>query len=212
MTLSLPIEQRSSVQQMVLDVTNLRESDASLGSLHASLTFNPMASSAAAMLDITAEARGLKPAGELSKTLGPEISRVIVDATLNGPLPTEGNAQANAMAWRDAGGSVVVRNFALVWGPLDLSANATLTLNDQLQPTGNGYIHAVGYAETLDACAAKGLISNSAATAVKAVLSLLASYPTDGSAPSVSVPLTLRDDTLSMRQVPLIRLPAVQWP
>ena len=49
----------------------------------------------------------------------------------------------------------------------------------------------VGYAETLDALAAHGAISRSAATAAKAVLSLLAQRPDDGSPPEVEVPLTL---------------------
>lgn len=212
MTLSLRVEQRSSAQQMILDVANLREADASLGSLQAKLTFDPTAPSSTGMLDIAAEATGLKPTGELSRTLGPDISRVTIDATLKGPLPAGGDVEAKAKVWRNSGGSLVVRNFAIVWGPLDFSAHATLTLDDRLQPTGNGYANAIGYAETLDACAAKGLISHSAATAAKAVLSLLANYPADGGAPSVSVPLALRDDMLSMRQVPLIRLPTVQWP
>jgi hypothetical protein len=212
MTLSLPLTEQTAVQQMAFDVTNLRESDASLGSLHADLAFNPTAPSNVAMLDIAAEARGVKPTGEFSRSLGPEISHVIIDAVLNGPLPVGADGQAKALAWRNAGGSVVIRNFALVWGPLDFSANANLTLDDQLQPTGDGYARAIGYAETLDACAAKGLITRSTATATKAVLSLLANYPADGGAPSVSVPLTLRDETLSMRQVPLIRVPAIKWP
>ena len=70
----------------------------------------------------------------------------------------------------------------------------------------------VGYAETLDTLAAHSLISRSAATAAKAVLSLLANAPDDGLRPDVEVPLTLQYRTLSMRQVPLLRLPELDWP
>ena len=70
----------------------------------------------------------------------------------------------------------------------------------------------VGYAETLDSLAAHAAISRSAATAAKAVLSLLANSPDDGSPPDVEVPLTLRYRTLSMRQIPLVRLPEIEWP
>jgi hypothetical protein len=210
--LSVPFEQRNYVQQIIVDVVNLHENNVSLGSLHAVLAFNPTAPPNAPMLDIAADATALKPTGELSRTLGPEISHVTIDAVLNGPLPNGATADATAAAWRNAGGALVIRNFALVWGSLNFSANANLTLDDRLQPTGNGYAHAIGYAETLDSCAARGLISHSAATAAKAVLSLLANYPADGSAPSVSVPLTLQDHTLSMRQVPLLRIPTIQWP
>ncbi len=117
-----------------------------------------------------------------------------------------------AAAWRDGGGSLEVRHLALVWGPLDLTASATLALDDQLQPMGAGSARLVGYAETLDALAAHGAISRSAATATKAVLSLMAHNPEDGSPPDVEVPLTLQYRTLSMRQVPLVRLPEVDWP
>jgi len=71
----------------------------------------------------------------------------------------------------------------------------------------------VGYAETLDALAAHGAISRSAATVAKAVLSLMANSPDDGSPPEVDdVPLKLEFRTLSMRQVPLVRLPELDWP
>ena len=68
------------------------------------------------------------------------------------------------------------------------------------------------YAETLDALAAHGVVSRSAATAAKAVLSLLANNPENGGPPDVDVPLKLKYRTLSMRQVPLVRLPELDWP
>ena len=66
--------------------------------------------------------------------------------------------------------------------------------------------------ETLDTLASHAAISRSAATATKAVLSLMAHNPEDGSPPDVEVPLTLQYRTLSMRQVPLVRLPELDWP
>ena len=43
-------------------------------------------------------------------------------------------------------------------------------------------------------------------------LSLLANAPDDGSPSAVEVPLSLQYRTLSMRQVPLVRLPELDWP
>ena len=100
----------------------------------------------------------------------------------------------------------------MLWGPLDLSASATIALDEQLQPMGAGSARLVGYAEALDALAAHAAISRSAATAAKAVLSLMANNPDDGRPPDVDVPLTLQYRTLSMRQVPLARLPEIDWP
>ncbi len=135
-----------------------------------------------------------------------------MDGALNGPVPVGRTPAERAAAWRDGGGSLEVRHLALVWGPLDLTGSATLALDEQLQPMGAASARVVGYAETLDSLAAHAAISRSAATAAKAVLSLLANSPDDGSPPDVEVPLTLQYRTLSMRQVPLVRLPEIEWP
>jgi hypothetical protein len=211
MALTMPVQVRTP-QRVELHVANLHSGAAGLGSLDISLDFDPTAPSGKPVADVAARAEAITPAGELAKPLGPRIASLIVDAALNGPLPTGRDLKEQAAAWRNAGGSLVVRHFAMHWGPLDITASGSLTLDDKLQPAGSGSAKAVGYAETLDALAAHGELSRSAATAAKAVLSLLANYPADGSAPSVDVPLTLRDNTLLMRQVPLVRLPGVEWP
>jgi hypothetical protein len=76
---------------------------------------------------------------------------------------------------------------------------------------GAGTSRMTGYGATFDALAASGALTRSAATAAKAVLSLLAGTPGDGDPTDVDVPLTLQYRTLSMRQVPLLRLPEVEW-
>jgi hypothetical protein len=151
------------------------------------------------------------PAG-IKWPLGPNISSLSADGALNGPLPETRDIKAWAEAWRDGGGSLEIRHLALGWGPLGLTSTATLALDEQLQPMGSGSGHVVGYAATLDRLAAGGKLTKSAATAAKAVLSLMAGTA-DGDEPSsVDVPLTLQYRTLSMRQVPLVRLPELDWP
>jgi hypothetical protein len=144
--------------------------------------------------------------------LGPNISSLSTDGTLNGPLPGTRGVTSWAEAWRDGGGSLEIRHLAMGWGPLGLTGSATLALDDQLQPMGSGNGRIVGYAETLDRLAAGGALSKSAATAAKAVLSLMAGTTDTDDSPSVDVPLTLQYRTLSMRQVPLVRLPELDWP
>ena len=135
-----------------------------------------------------------------------------MDAALNGPLPDAAGLTAVATGWRDDGGSLEVRHVETHWGPLGLTATATLALDPELQPMGTGTAQVTGYAETLDALARNGLMSRSAATTAKAVLSLLADTPGDGGPSEVDVPLSLQYRTLSMRQVPLVRLPELDWP
>ena len=124
--------------------------------------------------------------------LGPQIERLTVEGNLAGPVPNARTLAERVGAWRDGDGTLELQRFALIWGPLDLTASARLSLDTQLQPMGTGSVRAVGYGETLDALAAHGAISKSSALAAKAVLSLLAHNPEDGGPPDVEVPLTLQ--------------------
>lgn len=164
----------------------------------------------AATFAISAEAIAL-PAG-IKWPLGPNISSWSADGKLNGPLPGARDAARWAEAWRDGGGSLEIAHLTMGWGPLGLTSSATLALDEQLQPMGSGNARIVGYAETLDRLAAGGMLTKPAAIAAKAVLSLMAGTSDTDEPPSVDVPLTLQYRTLSMRQVPLVKLPELDWP
>jgi hypothetical protein len=216
--LLLPLTQPASFPASAnLTVGNLHADtplggEASIGSLRLHLEFRPDAHSGEPAVSFSLHAEAISPPKGVVRPLGPRITALTAEGALNGPLPIAKTPVQSATVWRDGGGSLEIRHLAVVWGPLDLTGSATLALDDQLQPMGAGSARLVGYAETLDALAAHALISRSAATAAKAVLSLLANSPDDGSPPDVEVPLTLQYRTLSMRQVPLLRLPEVDWP
>jgi hypothetical protein len=164
----------------------------------------------AATFSMSSEAIAL-PAGT-KWPLGSNISSLSMDGRMHGKLPNTRDIRGWAEAWRDGGGSLEITHMAMGWGPLGLTSSATLALDDQLQPMGSGNGRVVGYAETLDRLAAAGMLTKSAATAAKAILSLMAGTSDADEPSSVEVPLTLQYRTLSMRQVPLVRLPEVDWP
>lgn len=151
------------------------------------------------------------PAGE-SWALGPRITALELDAALTGPLPAIADPEARAAAWRDGGGTVALHALTLRWGPLDLDGSASLALDAALQPMGAARLRMTGQAATLDALARAGVIAGPAAQAAKAVLALMAQSPPGGGPPSVQVPLTLKDRTLAMGHIPLLRLPLLLWP
>ncbi len=157
-------------------------------------------------------AAGITLPDNIAWPLGRTIARLDCDGTVEGRILPAPTMAAGVSAWRDGGGSVQLQNVVLNWGPLSLTASATLALDDQLQPMGAGTSHVTGYAATLDALAKSGVLTRSAATAAKALLVLLAGTPGDGGPDDVDVPLTLQYRTLSMRQVPLVRFPEVDWP
>jgi hypothetical protein len=174
----------------------------------AAATTEPAAKSA--QFRISAETVGLAPAARLP--LGGSIASFALEGSLTGKLPDSGNVTRWAKVWRDGGGSVDVSHMSLAWGPLGVTASATLALDDQLQPMGSGSAKLVGYAETLDRLASTGVLTRSAAIAATAVLSLMAGTSDSDEPSSVEVPLTLQYRTLSIRQVPLVRLPELDWP
>jgi len=214
--LTVPLGMTQWPQFADVDVENLRTDsaagDASVGALQLHVDVRPEASSGEPALTFALRSEVVNPPTEMVRPFNAPITALSVEGSVTGPVPTGETAADRAGSWRDGGGAVEVSRAALHWGPLDLSATATLALDEQLQPMGAGSARMVGYAETLDALASHAAISRSAATAAKAVLSLLASAPDDGSAPDVEVPLTLQYRTLSMRQVPLVRLPELDWP
>jgi hypothetical protein len=180
------------------------------GLLNARAALSGRGASEGVAFSASAEAIELPPG--FNWALGRNISSASAEGRLNGPFPPGGDIAAQARAWRDNGGSFEIGHLALGWGPLGLTSSATLALDDQLQPMGSGNARIVGYADTLDRLAAAALLSRSAATAAKAVLSLMAGTSDTDAPPEVDVPLTLQYRTLSMRQVPLVRLPELDWP
>jgi hypothetical protein len=178
---------------------------------HADLRLNAGRDQAVVLFSVSAQPLTLPDGTHWD--LGPEIDEFAVDGVLNGPSPLQGQTLAErATSWRDAGGSLELHRLTIGWGQARLDATATLALDEDLQPMGAGTGKITGYGAALDALAAKAVLSRSAAQAAKAVLSLLATTPDDGQPEEVEVPLTLQFRTLSVRQVPLVRLPELDWP
>jgi hypothetical protein len=155
--------------------------------------------------------------GGVTWALGSHVRSFAVSGTVNGLAALAGTPMAAAAAWRDGGGAVDVSQYKLGWDTLDLTGAGTLRLDDKLQPVGNGTAHVVGYAQTLDRLAATGMLSNSAALAAKAMLTVLSDgkIQTDkkqsGEDGGVDIPISLRNRILSAHQIPLVQTPEVDW-
>ena len=184
----------------------------SVGRLDLRADLKPDAGRDQAAIAFSAAARPVSLPDGVRWGLGPEVRDASVEGVLNGPLPAGPGLAARATAWRDGGGSLEIHHLLLGWGPARIDATATLALDEDLQPMGAGTSKIAGYGAALDALAANAVLSRSAATAAKAMLSLLANTPAEGQPEEVEVPLSLQFRTLSVRQVPLARLPELDWP
>jgi hypothetical protein len=183
-----------------------------LDRLDAHAVLNPAAAKGQAAVSLSATAGGIGLPPRQKWPLGARIASISLNATLNGPLSGVAGLTARATAWRDGGGAVEVRHFEMLWGPLGLAGTAQLALDPDLQPTGTGMARVTGYTATLDALVRSGVISRSAATSAKALLFLLTTAPDDGGPSVVAVPLSLQHRVLAMHEVPLVRLPKLDWP
>lgn len=218
--IEIPLDPGAPPRTASVDAADLRAAmpggapaGVTVGLLTGRVSLHPAAGSGepAVSLTLSAETIGLPSAWPaLTAALGSRVSSVSVDASLLGKLPRAPALAARAAAWRDEGGTLEISRAAIGWGPLGVAGSATLALDDQLQVMGTGQAHVVGYVRTLDALGSAGVIGVRGALAAKAVLGLVAHGP-DAQADAVDLPLTLQDRTLSLRQIPLLRFPAIDW-
>jgi Uncharacterized protein conserved in bacteria (DUF2125) len=68
-----------------------------------------------------------------------------------------------------------------------------------------------GYAETIDALVAHGVVQHDDGETAKQVLSLLAKAPKGGGPPELTVPLTLQNGWIYVGPVALARVAQVSW-
>ena len=144
---------------------------------------------------------------------GPMIPAAALELSLIGPLA------GGVERWRAGGGRVLLRQAAANWSDGGIEASGQATLDGNLQPDGGFVVQVTGANAMLDRLAQSGWIEPSVASAVRAVLGLIAAArdgapaahggsQADGSRPPLELPLTLHGGLLSLGQIPLLRVPS----
>jgi hypothetical protein len=176
------------------------------------LTRDPRAQGEMPALAMTLAAAGVELPPSSGPVLGTRVARAELDMQVIGQVPGFGSPHAQAVAWRDAGGFVQIPRLLLDWGPLSLSADATLALDQAAQPSGAGRARAAGLGPTLEVLANAGVIPRQAAQAGRSVIAFMQRTPAGGGPPVVELPLTLQDRTLSAGRITLLHLPPLVLP
>jgi hypothetical protein len=138
-----------------------------------------------------------------ASNLGSRLDHITLDAGLSGlliPAP-------EPRAWRDAGGALAIHRLAFRWNVFDIELGATLGLDARLQPAGNGMVAAGGLPEAIDAMVGAGVIPAGTARTAKALLRLVP-RTADG---KLTVPVALKDRTISAARLPLAVVPEIRW-
>ena len=215
MTAEVTFTLGSPDRRLAIDVAELRAElpagPLTLARLEIHTDQRPRAEPGAPTLTVTIAARGAGLPPGLSWALGPTIDRFLIDLVLSGPVPNTQDLADRATAWRDSGGTLVLRHLDLDWGEAKLSSDARLALDAQLQPAGTGAVRLVGHAAALRALVISGVLPQRTAVTAGAVLGLMARPPPAGGPPVLEVPLTLQNRTLALGRIPLVRVPELVW-
>ncbi|MDX2225067.1 MAG: DUF2125 domain-containing protein [Rhodospirillaceae bacterium] len=114
-------------------------------------------------------------------------------------------------AWRQAGGTLELRELTLDWPPVALSGSGTVSLDENLQPIGAAAVRFNGFFETVDGLADTGAVRPATASMARVILGLLARTPPGGGPPELSVSVTAQDGKLYAGPLALMELPPVDW-
>ena len=142
--------------------------------------------------------------------LGRTVGRAMLTATLMGAI-LPGTPPEALARWRDDGGTVEIQRLALGWGPLSVTADGTLALDDGLQPQAALSAHVTGYGETVDALLRAGMVKPRAAFIAKLALGAMARTPANGGPPEIAVPVTIQDGKLYVGPAALLAMPRIDW-
>jgi len=210
--LRVPMQSPGPTAGLTVRALHVGADGLAIGTARALLAADLMAGKAQVALSVNLDTQEIMLPPQVNWPLGRRVASLSVDGAIDGPIPPPRGLVADARAWRDGGGVVDLRRIDLRWGPLDGSLSGTASLDQDLQLVGSGAVRASNYAETLDVLAERRIIGADAALAAKAVLSLLASAPAGGGPAQVEVPFTIGNRVVAVRGIPLVRLPALQWP
>jgi hypothetical protein len=114
-------------------------------------------------------------------------------------------------AWRDAGGTVEVTDFALAQATLSLSGSATVALDETLQPIVAANLKARGLPTTIDLLASQKRIYPEDALKMKLFVKG-AERDTKGGYKEVATGLTVQGGYLAWGPFKLAKVPPIQWP
>lgn len=159
---------------------------------------------AADRIDVALRLASVTLPAPVTEMLDRHIETVLIDATVAGPLPAAVDG-AGLAAWRDAGGTVDLRQGQIAWGQIEVTTAGTLALDDQLRPIGALTAQLRGANQMIDGLAATGQLTEEAAIAARLVIALASSDGPDGGR-VVELPLTLQDGEIHLGPIPIGRV------
>jgi hypothetical protein len=147
----------------------------------------------------------------LVETLGRKLDRLAGQLSVRGALEPTDLSPDGLTRWRDAGGTLELTDFSLVWGPLQIAGNGTLAVDDALQPVGAFTAQIAGLDRLVNLLEKTGRMRAQQAAIARIALAVLTRAPANGGSPQARVPVSIQNRQLSVGPIPLLRLPTINW-
>ncbi|MFT5489521.1 MAG: hypothetical protein ACI9MU_004461 [Alphaproteobacteria bacterium] len=144
-------------------------------------------------------------------TLGRKLDQLSGQLSVRGALDPADLSPDSLSRWRDAGGSLELSDFSLVWGPLQIAGDGTLAMDDTLQPVGAFTAQIAGLDRLINLLEKTGRMRPQQAAIARIALAVLTRAPANGGSPQARVPVSIQNRQLSIGPIPLLRLPAINW-
>lgn len=128
------------------------------------------------------------------------VAAAVLDFDVLGPEPAQkGSALKRLGEWRDGGGSIEVREIALIWEDLNLRGEGTLALDSEMRPIAAFALDAVGVPQTARRFQDAGLIDERTRRYIELGTGLLSLGQSQSA--SIRVPVSAQDGIIYLGPV-----------
>jgi Uncharacterized protein conserved in bacteria (DUF2125) len=113
-------------------------------------------------------------------------------------------------AWRKEGGAIDIAEAHLAWDRLDIDANGTLALDDDLQPLAALTATVKGQNEIVDAAVSAGALPEGDARMARTILDMIAQQGDDGRK-QIRLPISAQNRRLYLGPAAIAKIPTIEW-
>lgn len=170
------------------------------------VVIDPAADTSETGTSVAIDVRGMVLPARWRPPLGRDMARLSMDAIVTGKAPLKSTIAETLARWRDDGGAIEIKAFAIDWGTLVVRADGTFALDRNLQPEGAMMADIRGIDRTTDQLIGAGIVSARAAFAAK-----VANRALSFRGGSAKLPLSVQNQRLYLGPVPILRLKTVRW-
>jgi hypothetical protein len=140
---------------------------------------------------------------------GTTIQDVAATATVDGVVaPAPLRQMLNA--WQQEGGAIELQSAHLQWDKLDIDANGTLALDEDLQPLAALTATVEGQNEIVDAAERSGAMPEGDAGLARVVLNMIAQQGDDGRK-QIQLPISAQNRRLYLGPAAITKIPTIEW-